>query len=168
MEDLDIRYGRAMDTPALRSWFAQDSVSRWLPFTTDKEQEEEAAYWMFFCKYHAVLTATIEHAPCGIASLLLMPYKKISHHAPFRLCVDPAKWGQGIGTALLRNMKHLAKDYFHLEAIYIEIYGDNPMTALLVKQGFRVLLQQEGYFRKEDKDYPRVCWIYEFQEGEKG
>ena len=37
----------------------------------------------------ASLTATINHVPCGIGTLFLMPYKKVAHHCLFKLIVDP-------------------------------------------------------------------------------
>ena len=51
-----------------------------------------------------------------------MPYKKVAHHCLFKIVVDPKHQRKGIGRALLKNLKHLAKTYFHLELMHIEVF----------------------------------------------
>jgi len=122
---------------------------------------------MFFCRYQSSLTATIRHIPCGIATLFLMPYKKISHQCSFKICVNPKHWRKGIGSSLIKNLKHLAKEHFHLEAIYTEVFDDNPLIPLLKKFGFYEFARQENYIKTKKGYKGRVCLIVDLIE-EKG
>lgn len=165
IEGLDIRYTRPMDVTYLRQWVQQPEVLEHLPMNNEKEIELELESWMFFCKYQASLTATLNHTPCGIATLSLMSYKKLSHECSFRICVDPKLWNRGIGTSLLKNIKHLAKEYFHLEAIYIEVFEGCPLIPLLKKFGFHEFLRQELYVKTEKGYKARLCFICNLKEG---
>ncbi len=162
--EIDIRYSRPMDAAYLKEWLTQEAVSKWFPMSTPAEIDAAVATWMLFCRYQAGLTATINHVPCAMSILFLMPYKKISHHAPFKLCVDPKYWGKGIGSSLLKNTKHLAKTYFKLDAIHIEVFGDNPLIALLEKFDFHPFAKQENYVKVGGLYQPRTCLISELTE----
>lgn len=164
--EIDIRYTRPMDVAYLREWLAQGAVSKWFPMSSEEERDNAIATWMFFCRYQAGLTATINHVPCAMSILFLMPYKKISHHAAFKMCVDPKHWREGIGSALLKNTKHLAKTYFKLDAIHIEVFGDNPIIPLLEKFDFHAFAKQENYVKTGGVYQPRTCLISELQTGE--
>lgn len=163
-EGLDIRYTRVLDSPYLREWLSNPEVERWFPSSNEKEREELIKTWIYFSKFQGGLTATINHIPCAMAMLFLMPYKKVSHHAPFKICVNPKLWNQGIGTALLKNLKHLAREYLNLEAMYIEVFGDNPLIPILKKFEFQEFARQEEYVKTERGVYlPRTCFICEWE-----
>lgn len=164
-ENFDIRYTRAMDVTYLREWIQQPKVLSYFPMNNTGEIEQAVAGWMFFCRYQASITATINHVPCGIATLFLMPYKKISHQASFKICVDPKYWRQGIGSNLIKNLKHLAQTYFHLEAIYTEVFDDNPLISLLHQFGFYEMARQEKYFKTAEGYKARVCLIADLPKG---
>ncbi|MBS0628143.1 MAG: GNAT family N-acetyltransferase [Verrucomicrobia bacterium] len=166
-EELDIRYTRSMDVTYLKEWVKQPEALVYFPMNNEEEIEKALAAWMFFCRYQASITATLQHIPCGIATLFLMPYKKISHQCSFKICVNPKHWREGIGSALIKNLKHLAKEYFHLEAIYTEVFDDNPLIALLKKFGFYEFSRQEKYIKTKDGYKGRVCLIADLKEGEK-
>lgn len=158
-EELDIRYTRPMDVTYLKEWIKQPKVLTYFPMNTETEIEQALTAWMFFCRYQSSLTATIQHTPCGIATLFLMPYKKISHQCSFKICVDPKHWKEGIGSSLIKNLKHLAKEHFHLEAIYTEVFDDNPLISLLKKFGFYEFARQDNYIKTKEGYKGRVCLI---------
>lgn len=156
VEGLDIRYTYITDISYLRQWVKHPSVLPWFPMSTDKEIEDALQCWIGFCRWSCSLTATISHAPCGIGTLFLMPYQKLSHQALLKIVVDPKWHKQGIGEALIRNLKHLAKNYFHLELIGAEVFSGNPLEHLLKKQGFQEIFRQEHYVKETDQ--ARVYW----------
>ena len=154
----DIRYSQASDLLFLNSWVSQQEVMDWLPISNQKEMDMATSCWIGFAKFKSSLTATIDHTPCGMATIFLMPYKKVAHHAMFKIVVNPAMQHQGVGTALLKNIKHLARSYFKMEFLYIEVMDKNPIISLLLKQGFKQLLFQEDYFKDGQTLIPRIVF----------
>ncbi|MFS8563575.1 MAG: GNAT family N-acetyltransferase [Rhabdochlamydiaceae bacterium] len=78
-----------------------------------------------------------------------MPYKKVAHHCLAKVIVDPKWQRQGIGSSLVRNLKHLAKNYFRLEMMDIEVFEGNPLIELLQKEGFHEVFRQEKFVKEE-------------------
>ena len=154
--DFDIRYTYLTDAPYLREWLMQPQVFHWFPVTDEKEIEDAIQCWIGFCRYSCSLTATIDGVPCGIGTLFLMPYRKVAHHCLFKLVVDPAHQRKGIGTSLIKNLKHLAKNYFHLELIHIEVFEGNPLVSILNKLKFKEFARQENYVKENDKYLARI------------
>ena len=109
-----------------------------------------------YTQYSCSLTAVLDGVPCGIATLFLMPYKKVAHHSLFKIVVDPLLHRKGIGTSLVRNIKHLAKNYFHLEFLHVEVFEGNPLIALLQQQGFYEFARQDLYVKNEGKYLARI------------
>ncbi len=153
----DIRYTQLSDTPYLRKWMKNEAVLKWFPMTAEQDVENAIQCWMGFVRWNASLTATIDQVPCGLATLFLMPYKKVAHHALLKIVVDPEKQRKGVGYALIKNLKHLAKEYFHLEMLVAEIFEGNPLFFLLKKSNFHELFRQKKYV-KEGKVYKdKIC-----------
>src|SRR6202044_1515485 len=130
-DNYDLRYTYATDQVYLKQWLELPGMLHWFPMGGDKEVEDAVQCWIGFSRYQASLTAMIGDEPCGIGTLFLMPYRKIAHHALFKLVVDPKHQHKGIGSSLLKNLKHLAKNYFHLDLIHIEVFEGNPFIRLL-------------------------------------
>ena len=156
MKDLDIRYTRILDITYLRRWLQDPEVLKWFPITTPEEIEQALTCWMGFCRYNASLTAVNGKEPCGIATLFLPPYKKVAHQCLFKICVDPEYQRQGVGSALVKNIKHLAKTQFYFEAVYAEVFTGNPLIELLKKFDFVELARQEHYFKSQNQYWGRV------------
>jgi putative acetyltransferase len=152
----DIRYTYATDAPYLTSWLSEPGMLHWFPMSEGKEMEDAVACWIGFCRYSASITATIEDVPVGIGTLFLMPYRKVAHHCLFKLVVDPKYHRKGIATALLRNLMHLAKNYFHLELLHIEVFEGNPIIELLKKQGFKEFGRQTHFVKEEEHFLGRI------------
>ena len=159
LEGFDIRYTYVTDTPPLREWLLTPDVQKWFPVSEEKEIEDAVQCWVGFSRYSSSITATVHGVPCGIGTLFLMPYRKVAHHCLFKFIVDPKFQKKGIGTALLKNLKHLAKNYFHLDLMHIEVFEGNPVISLLKKQGFHEFARQEKFVK--DKDGYRARILFE-------
>ncbi|MGR3912770.1 MAG: GNAT family N-acetyltransferase [Candidatus Rhabdochlamydia sp.] len=155
-EGLDIRYTEENDLLFLQKWVQDPKVLHWFPMTKELEIEEALRCWIGFHRYFCSLTAVIQGVPCAVGTLFLMPYKKVSHYALFKMVVNPDLQRQGIGSDLLKNLIHLAKNYFHLEKIGIEIFEGNPIIHLLKKQGFQEVFRHEGYVKIEEQFFARL------------
>lgn len=154
--EIDIRYTYVTDISYLRQWINAPGMLRFFPMLNEKEIEDAIQCWIGFCRWSASLTATINHTPVAIGTLFLMPYKKVAHHCLFKMIVDPQFQKKGIGNDLLRNLKHLARNYFHLEAMNIEMFEGNPIMHLLEKQDFHPIVRQEKYVKEGDEYLARI------------
>lgn len=155
---LDIRYTYVTDAPYLRQWLDMPQVQKWFPVSEEKEIEDAVQCWIGFSRYSCSLTAVLEGVPCGIATLFLMPYKKVAHHALFKIVVDPEYQRRGIGTALIRNLKHLAKNYFRLDLVHTEVFEGNPLIHLLEAQGFQVYAKQSDFVKDQGRYLGRILY----------
>ena len=164
-EGLEMRYTRPMDAGYLKEWIMNPKVASAMSPSDEEERDLAIKGWMFFSRLQSSLTATVNHIPCGIATLFLMPYKKVKHHSPFKICVDPKHWNEGIGSSLIKNIKHLALSYFDLDAIHIELFGDNPLIEILKKYDFKEFVRQERYVKTEEGYLSRTCLICELKKG---
>lgn len=149
-KDFNIRYTTVVDDPFLREWLNSDKILKWFSMSDAAEVEEMVKIWMGYSRFKCSLTATYKEIPCGIATLFLMPYTKLIHQSMVYLVVDPKFHRQKIGTALVKNLDHLASTYFRLERMHYEIFGQNPLEQLLLKQGYIKLLTQEHYVKEEE------------------
>lgn len=154
----DIRYTYLTDAPYLRDWLLEPQVQHWFPVSEEKEIENAVQCWIGFSRYNSSLTATIDNVPCGMATLFLMPYKKVAHHCLFKLVVDPKHQRKGIGRMLLKNLKHLAKTYFHLELMHIEVFDQNPFIHLLGEFDFQEFARQEKFVKEADGYLARILY----------
>jgi RimJ/RimL family protein N-acetyltransferase len=155
---LDMRYTYVIDTPYLRDWLHHPEVQKWFPVSEEREIEDAIQCWIGFSRYSSSLTATLNGTPCGIGTLFLMPYRKVAHHCLFKLVVDPKHQRKGIGSSLLKNLKHLAKNYFHLDLIHIEVFEGNPLIRLLQKFDFHEFARQEDFVKDQDGYKSRVLF----------
>jgi RimJ/RimL family protein N-acetyltransferase len=154
----DIRYTYVSDMPYLREWLAQTNMLHWFPMTEEKEVEDAIQCWIGFSRYSSSLTATVKGIPCAIGTLFLMPYQKVAHHCIFKIIVDQKYQKMGIGSSLLKNLKHLAKQYFRLELMHIEIFEGNPIMHLLHKFDFHEFARQERFVKENDRYLTRILF----------
>lgn len=154
--EFDIRYTAAHDEVPLREWLKDPKILREFPASTPNEVAAFIPNWIGFQRYKSSITAVYKDEAVGIGTLLLMPYQKLIHHCLTYIIVDPAHFGQGIGTVLVRNLKHLAKDYFHFEKVYCEFYSGNRLASILAKQGFHETLHQDNFVKDKDGYRARI------------
>lgn len=155
-DDIDIRYTHLQDAPYLREWLMDPVIHPWFPVSEVQEIEDATQCWIGFSRYQSSLTATLKGVPCGIGTLFLMPYRKVAHHCLFKIVVDPKYHRQGIGRALLKNLKNLAQNYFRLELMHIEVFEGNPLIHLLKENGFEEYARQERFVKSNGRYLARV------------
>jgi RimJ/RimL family protein N-acetyltransferase len=157
---LDIRYSYLSDAPMLKQWLCTPDVQRWFPCAEEREIEDAVQCWIGFSRYSSSLTATLDKGStiAGLGTLFLMPYRKVAHHCLFKMVVAPEHQNKGIGTSLLKNLKHLAKTYFNLQIMHIEVFQDNPFITLLEKSDFHAFARQEKFVKDKGNYYARILY----------
>jgi len=154
--NLTIRYTIPEDANALREWLQEPGVLRWFPMQEPLEVEDSIKRWIDFHKWRCSLTACVDGVPCGIATLWLQPYRKVSHQCQFGIIVDKNSRGKGIGCALIKNLMNLAKHYFHIELLHLEVYDGNPAINLYRKFGFQEFGRQTHWIKHEGQYLGRI------------
>jgi len=151
--EYDIRYSNEGDLPHLQKWLQDPQISRWYPISTENDLDSMTKNWIGFSKYGASLTAAYKNEPVAIATLFLMPYRKLIHHCLLYFIVNPDYKGRGVGTSILRNITHLAKGYFRLESMHIELFEECPALSIIQKSGFHEVFSQDRFVKEGDGKY---------------
>ena len=120
MQEFDIRYSEMKDAFTLSKWLEEEKNMHWLPISDAREKDFFIKNWIYYFRKGASLTATVDDKVCGIATLFLMYYKKVSHHCIFYMVMSDEYKGREVEKSLLKNILNSAKNYFHLEMIHIE------------------------------------------------
>lgn len=120
------------------------------------EVKDSSRHWISFSKYKCSLTAVLDGVPVGIATLCLMPYRKLAHQCLMSIIVSYQVRGKGIGTVLMNNLIHLAKEYFGIEVLYLEVYETNRAINLYRKFGFREVGYQRHFMKDGDEYVAKV------------
>lgn len=149
---LELRYTIQEDTDALREWLSEPGVLKAFPMADAPEIEDSVKHWIGFARYKSSLTALYDGKPAGIATLCLMPYKKLIHQCLLSIIVGKDYRNKGVGTVLINNLLHLAKTYFKIEVVYLEVYEGNPAVSLYRRFGFKECGLQK-YFMKDNGEY---------------
>jgi ribosomal protein S18 acetylase RimI-like enzyme len=155
-DDFQIRYTEASDEEFLKKWLLEPSTMHWFSVCDKEEVDDLVKIWISYSRFKCSLTATYKGNPCGIATLFLMPYVKLIHQSMVYLIVDPQMQRKKIGTALVRNLDHLAASYFKLERMHYEVFGKNPLIDLLKKQGYQQQFMQEKYVKEVNQYFCRT------------
>lgn len=148
----DIRYTEIGDGKYLKSWLMDRTIGRWFPMNDEVEIDDAAGRWVGFCRYKCSLTAVIDGVPVGLATLYLQPYKKIAHQCEFGIIVSAEHRGKGIGSALIKNLMHLAKENFNIELLHLQVYEGNPATRLYERFGFKTFGIQTHWIKETDEN----------------
>ncbi len=157
-EGYDIRYTEESDRKWLKEWLLSPQVLHWFPMSEGTELEIAINGWIGFSRYEASLTALVHGEPCSIGTLYLMPYKKVAHECLIKLIVAPKWKHQGIGTSMMKNLMHLAKNKFGIELAYIEIVEGNPLEQIARNLGFAFMVRQENFFKDKEAYYARLLY----------
>lgn len=148
----NIRYTEPTDVKYLKNWLMDPSIGRWFPMADEVEVDDAAGRWVGFYRYKCSLTAVIDDEPVGLATLYLQPYKKIAHQCEFGIIVGDKHRGKGVGSSLLKNLIHLAKETFKIELLHLQVYEGNPATRLYKRFGFEEFGIQTKWIKEKDKD----------------
>lgn len=149
---LEIRYTMPEDAVPLKEWLSEPGILKGFPMADPPEVDDSVKHWIGFSKYKCSLTATLDGQAVGLATLCLMPYRKLAHQCLLSIIVSKEARNKGVGTLLLNNLLYLAKDYFGIEVIYLEVYEGNPAISLYKRFGFKTIGYQK-YFMKEHGEY---------------
>lgn len=158
----DIRYTDLSDGRFLKQWLMDPQVVRWFPIGDETEVDDAVHRWIGFSRYKCSLTAVKNGEPCGIATLYLQPYKKLAHQCEFGIIVGGSNRGQGIGTSLLKNLIHLAKDKFRIELLHLQVYSENPAVHLYERLGFKEFGRQNCWIKELDGTYTGRMFMEKF------
>jgi RimJ/RimL family protein N-acetyltransferase len=162
IEGFDIRYTELSDAKYLQEWLREPGILRWFPMADEVEMDDAAIRWVGFSRYKCSLTATINGKPCGIATLYLQPYRKLAHQCEFGIVVGGDCRGKGIGTALIRNLINLGKNFFHIELLHLQVYDKNPAMRLYHRMGFREFGRQSHWIKEGPDDYRARVFMEKF------
>lgn len=146
-EVYDLRFSTIGDETDLKKWLHDPDMRQWYPPSSDGDVDSFVRNWIGFSRYKASLTATYENEVVGIATIFLMPYIKVAHLCMMYMAVSPAFQRRGVGTSLVRNIKHLAKSRFRLESMHCEVWDGCPILGLLEQQQFKEVVRQENFVR---------------------
>ncbi len=149
---------REKDLDSFVRWVHHPDVLINTPVSGSREISWWADYLFSYIKFNASLTACIDGVPVGVATLLLLPYLKLSHHAPIVLVVDPSQWRNGIGSALLKELEGLARGRFSLKLISIETTEPSILIDFCKKNGFSEFSRFENWFDVKGKAYPKLSF----------
>ncbi len=152
IEGVEIRYSSLDDGPHLKEWLEEPGILQGFPMADPPEVEDSVKHWIGFAKYKSSLTATLDGKPCGVATLCLMPYRKLAHQCLVSIIVSKEARGKGVGTLLMNNLIYLAKESFGVEVLYLEVYEGNRAITLYERFGFRQIGFQK-HFMKENGEY---------------
>ncbi len=150
---LEIRYSDLSEGRYLKQWLTEPSIGRWFPVCDAVEIDDAVHRWIGFSRYKCSLTAFKNGEPCGIATLYLQPYRKLAHQCEFGIIVGDGYRGQGVGSELLKNLMHLAKDQFRIELLHLQVYQDNPAMNLYTRLGFTEFGRQTRWIKELDGSY---------------
>lgn len=151
--DLEIRYSDLADGKYLKQWLLEPAIARWFPVYDAVEIDDAVQRWIGFSRYKCSLTAVKDGEPCGIATLYLQPYRKLAHQCEFGIIVSQEHRGKGVGTELLQNLIHLAREHFNIELIHLQVYIENPAIHLYERMGFVEFGRQTHWIKEVDGTY---------------
>jgi RimJ/RimL family protein N-acetyltransferase len=149
---IELRYTTLEYGAYLKEWLLEPGILKGFPMQDPPEVDDSVKHWIGFSKYKSSLTATIDGSPVGIATLCLMPYRKLAHQCLLSIIVSKEARDKGVGTLLMNNLIHLAKEFFGIEVIYLEVYEGNRAISLYRRFGFREVGFQK-HFMKENGEY---------------
>ena len=155
---MDIRYTRGLDELCLHEWIRNPKMIPSVPCEYDEEIKNFSRTWMYYAAKKAGLSLVVEDHNVGMGVFILMPYQKVSHHALLQLIIDPKHFKKGFGSMLLKNMLHLAKTYFNLEEVFMELIGPKESSHFFEKRGFKVYAIQKGYVEGPYPDKILLCY----------
>jgi len=150
---LEFRYTEVSDGKYLKEWLSENEINRWFPMCDEVEIDDAVGRWVGFGRYKCSLTVVSDGVPCGIATLYLQPYKKLAHQCEFGIIIGESYRGKGIGSQLLNNLIHLAKERFKIELLHLQVYAENPAIRLYKRFGFKEFGSQTHWIKEEDGSY---------------
>lgn len=148
-QGVEIRYTENEDGKYLKAWLMDPEARCWFPMADEVEIDDAVARWIAFSRYKCSLTVMKDGVPCGIATLYLQPYRKLAHQCEFGIIVGNGFRNLGIGSFLMNNIMHLAKEKFKIELLHLQVYANNPAMKLYKRFGFTEFGRQNAWIKEE-------------------
>lgn len=99
----------------------------------------------------AVLVCEVDGVIAGNCEVTRHTQLKTRHRASIGIALMSDFWGQGIGTAMFRELIHIAQGWDGVAQLELEfIEGNNRARALYEKMGFRIASVRPDAFRMKD------------------
>ena len=152
-EGLSIRYTVPQDAQWLKKWLLHPSVREAFPMLGETEVDDAVRRWISFARVRSSLTVEMDGHPVGISTLYVQTYKRLLHQTEFGIIVDEDYRGKNIGSYLLSSIMKLAKHYFHIELLHLQVYQDNKAMKLYKKFGFEEFGRQTHWIKDTDGKY---------------
>ena len=152
----DIRYTYVTDISYLRQWIRSPGILKWFPMSEEERSRRcpPMLDWL--------LPVELQHH-CNSQSYSVRDgdafsdaLQKSGASLPLQGHCRSSLQKKGIGNALIKNLKHLAKTYFHLEMISTEIFEGNPIVSVLKKNDFQEIFRQEKFVKTPDGYKARI------------
>lgn len=153
IEGLTVRYTQPQDAQYLKRWLQDSETSHWFPMDTEVEIDDAVRRWISFCRIRSSLTAEMSGVPCGIVTLYIQAYRKLTHQAEFGVIVAPDMRNKGVGAFLIKSVMRLAKEQFHIELLHLQVYAENPAIRLYKRLGFREFGRQTHWIKEDGNRY---------------
>lgn len=164
-EGVVIRYTEPGDAKYLREWLMDPATLCWFPMADQLEIDDAVLRWIAFHRYKCSLTVVKDGIPCGLATLYLQPYLKLTHQCEFGIIVGEEFRNQRIGSYLMNCIIHLAKERFKIELLHLQVYAENPAMNLYKRFGFVEFGRQNFWIKEKNRYVGRVFMERNFLNG---
>ena len=161
-DGFEVRYTEPGDGKYLHQWLQEPGILRWFPMYDEMEIEDAVGRWIAFSRYKCSLTAVLNGEPCGIVTLYLQPYRKLAHQCEFGIIVGGGYRNQGVGGELIKNAINLARNYFNIELLHLQVYAENPAVHLYERWGFKEFGRQSHWLKEAPGDFRARMFMERF------
>lgn len=155
-EGFDVRYTESSDAEFLRKWLSLPLTMQNFPMRAPNEIDDAVQRWIGFAQYKCSITAVLDGEPVGISTLYLQAYQTLKHQCEFGIIVSDQHRNKQVGSHLLRNVMHLAKNYFSIELLHLQVMADSPAIRLYKRFGFREFGRQTRWCKDGNTYIGRV------------
>ena len=150
--EITFRKTSKKDMPLFVDWLMQPGVLVGFPMMNRSECQDAVKLWTHYIDKGLSLTAFYKKKPVGAANLYMHETDKLSHQSLFVIIVDEKYRGRGVGTLLLKEMIHLAKQR-GVELLHLEVYDKNPAVRLYERLGFKAYGKHARFLKDLDGNY---------------
>lgn len=117
--------------------------------------EEESAYLESVrCSDRQLFLVAVKDGKIvGTASLATFAKPRLAHRGELALSIKKEMWGNHIGTRLLEELLHFARNTAKVEILSLEVRSDNERAIALYKKfGFQKLGTFQGFLKIDGED----------------
>lgn len=117
-----------------------------VPFTLEKEKEYLES--ILTSDRQLYLIAVEEGEVVGTAGFTAFARPRLAHRGEINISVKKSMWGKHVGTRLMEELIHFARETAKVEIISLEVRSDNARAIGLYKKfGFETVGRFEGFMK---------------------